>query len=177
MTSKSQLNFVNKTKFQIKAYQTMLSLLPVVLDVAETFNGKVINKRFYDRLAERIDIKVARVGASYYLNDKMEISVTERWDRVSNSYIDDSSFNIYTPTTTTKKYIGDDKRLDFPLFKESVEYTATLINERINTLQDVIDGFDGYMEKISNLEAIVDKVLSEIPYPIRPRVHFDKRLS
>lgn len=175
----SELRFINNGKCQIKAWKTILSTFPTILKVAENFDGKVINKRFFDKIKEVISTKIGYVDKARYTSDhRIEVYLNQsyRWDSASNSYIDENSFAIYPVPQSSQEYIDLNKRFNLALFKEAMEHTIGLLNERIDELQKSIDGLEDYQNIIKELENHVKETLSHIPYPIRPRVSFEKKV-
>lgn len=175
----SEFRFINNGKCQIKAWKTILSTLPAILKVAEKYDGKVINKRFFDKIKEVISTEIGYVDKARYTSDhRIEVYLNQsyRWDSASNTYIDENSFAIYPVPQSTQEYIDLNKRFNLALFKEAVAHTTGLLNERIDELQKSIDGLEHYQAVIKELENHVKETLATIPYPIRPRMSFEKKV-
>lgn len=167
--------FVALANRKIEMYQAFQKVLDIVLSEAKGKDGKMINKRFIDRIDELIgkddSLKYEELGRGLFnavsfdfsldwerkRDGRFEMYYRNRYVREVNSYLDWNTLRVQGI------YLKDGKYLDYAAFSESIENERSYCIKQINELTNAIDGADRYIQAISHIKAYVESSLKELP--------------
>ena len=177
--------FVALANRKIEMHQAFQKVLDIVLNEAKDKDGKVINKRFIDRINELIgeddSLKYEETGRGLFnavsfgfsldwegkRDGHFEMYYRNRYVREVNSYLDWNTLRVIGI------YLKDGKYLDYEAFSESVENEKSYCFKKIDELTNAINGADKYIQAISQIKAYVESSLKELPSGL----HTDFRLE
>lgn len=187
--------FITVSRAQIGEYTAFCNYLNTLLEVAERFDGKVLNVRFKKAIDKACE-KVFRPGSNMYVpRFSVTTSVglygkTREWVRVKFSRL---WFQFYVTKrwvpldtdkngATTGTYIDNGMYLDFfadegvtsenricaQAIRDAVVKKLAAIREEVAVLIDAVEKYDYYEKVVDDLRAAIGESVSEINPLFRP---------
>lgn len=156
----------NKTKEEFIAYtrqrigmreQVLKGYNNVVLPAIKKFDGKVLNKRFWDYL----NAELAKVSRCYqvFTGTHLQHVYDLRYKVQEFDYTDyeDMLFIVFT---------DDNKRIDATKSAEMTAKRLEAFNNATTAHQESVDNYDEYLQVATALDAAV-KAYNALPFPFR----------
>lgn len=187
--------FITVSRAQIGEYTAFCNYLNTLLEVAERFDGKVLNVRFKKAIDEACE-KVVRsngtpvprftlftsVKDTYkYVNDKrvdhchlsLTFNMENRWVNVGKdrnglpigTYIDD---NMYL-NVYVRDGVTSEYRICAQAIRDAVVEKIVAIREEVAVLTDAVENYDYYEKVVGDLRAAIGEVVAEINPLFRPK--------
>lgn len=173
--TKEKERILAKWEQQIKVYRDAISAMESIRELADKFDGKVINKRFVTAMNEITDKKcvsfsIVEKGFSFSCNHnekRVKIMMHDRCRSMPNYnvYVDVSEHEIIEDDFT-KPYINADGRLAKDSFLASIDSNIKHLPEIISEYQRAIDRFDDYMAMVEKINEEITALRNEIPSPM-----------
>lgn len=168
----------NLVLLEVENYKKVLELYNPVIEVAEKYDGKILNKRFETALRKvndslRVDMSGKKLSIDFYLTNRGIKSTThEHWNYINKSYI---TMNEYTErcayeweSLDGKSLCADhENRLIASVLVESLNKHREYIKGRIETLEEKLNKVDEYKNQLEELKTQMEKITKDIPYEIR----------
>ena len=156
--NKTKEEFITYTRQRIGMREQVLKgYNNIVIPAIQKFDGKVLNKRFWDYLKAEL-AKVSRcyqVFTGTYVQHAYEL----RYMAQEFDYYDfeDMRFIVFT---------DDNKRIDAAKSAEMTAKSLEGFNNATTARQDSVDHYDEYMQVATELDAAV-KAYNALPFPFR----------
>lgn len=173
--TKEKERILAKWEQQIKVYRDAISAMESIRELADKFDGKVINKRFVTAMNEITDKKcvsfsIVEKGFSFSCNHnekRVKIMMHDRCRSMPNYnvYVDVSEHEIIEDDFA-KPYINADGRLAKDSFLASIDSNIKHLSEIISEYQRAIDRFDDYMAMVEKINEEITALRNEIPSPM-----------
>lgn len=188
--------FITVSRAQIGEYTAFCNYLNTLLEVAERFEGKVLNVRFKKAIDEACE-KVFRPGSNMYvprfsvttsvdLYEKTRDGVCVKFNRlwfkfyVTNRWV---SLDKDKNGVTSGTYIDNGMYLDFfadegvtpenricaQAIRDAVVEKIVAIREEVAVLIDAVENYDYYEKVVGDLRAAIGEVVAEINPLFRPK--------
>jgi hypothetical protein len=187
--------FITISRAQIGEYTAFCNYLNTLLEVAERFDGKVLNVRFSKAVNEACEKVVRSSGTSVprfmlstsvkdtyeYVNGKrvghchlsLIFNMGNRWVNVgedrngfpTGTYIDD---NMYL-NVYIRDGVTSENRICAQAIRDAVVEKIVAIREEVAVLIDAIEEYDYYEKAVRDLRAAIGKVVAEINPLFRPK--------
>lgn len=187
--------FITVSRAQIGEYTAFCNYLNTLLEVAERFDGKVLNVRFKKAVNDACEKVVRSNGASVprfmlststtdmyeYVNDKRvgycQISLIfymeNRWVNVGKdrnglpigTYIDD---NMYL-NMYVRGGVTSEYRICAQAIRDAVVKKIVAIREEVAVLIDAVEKYDYYEKVVGDLRAAIGESVVEINPLLRPK--------
>lgn len=187
--------FITVSRAQIGEYTAFCNYLNTLLEVAERFDGKVLNVRFKKAVNDACEKVVRSNGASVprfmlststtdmyeYVNDKrvgycqlsLIFYMENRWVNVGKdrnglpigTYIDD---NMYL-NVYVRGGVTSEYRICAQAIRDAVVKKIVAIREEVAVLIDAVEKYDYYEKVVRDLRAAIGESVVEINPLLRPR--------
>lgn len=187
--------FITVSRAQIGEYTAFCNYLNTLLEVAERFDGKVLNVRFKKAVNEACEKVVRSNGTSVprfmlytsttdtyeYVNGKRvggcQLSLTfcmeNRWVNVGKdrnglpigTYIDD---NMYL-NVYVRGGVTSEYRICAQAIRDAVVKKIVAIREEVAVLIDAVEKYDYYEKVVRDLRAAIGESVVEINPRLRPK--------
>ena len=187
--------FITISRAQIGEYTAFCNHLNTLLEVAESFDGKVLNVRFKKAVNEACEKVVRSSGASVprfllststtdmyeYVNCKRvgycQLSLTfcmeNSWVNVGKdrtglpigTYIDD---NMYL-NMYVKDGVTSENRICAQAIRDAVVKKIVAIREEVAVLIDAVEKYDYYEKVVRDLRAAIGEIVVKINPLLRPK--------
>lgn len=187
--------FITVSRAQIGEYTAFCDYLNTLLEVAERFDGKVLNVRFKKAVNEACEKVVRSNGASVprfmlststtdmykYVNDKrvgycqlsLIFYMENRWVNVGKdrnglpigTYIDD---NMYL-NMYVRGGVTSEYRICAQAIRDAVVKKIVAIREEVAVLIDAVEKYDYYEKVVRDLRAAIGESVVEINPLLRPK--------
>lgn len=188
--------FITVSRAQIGEYTAFCNYLNTLLDVAERFDGKVLNVRFKKAIDEACE-KVFRPGSNMYvprfsattdvdtygkMNNGVHIEYRRLWFQfyVTNRWV---SLDTDKNGVTTGTYIVNGMYLDFfadegvsienricaQAIRDAVVKKLAAIREEVAVLIDAVEKYDYYEKVVEDLRAAIGESVAEVNPLFRPK--------
>lgn len=187
--------FITISRAQIGEYTAFCNYLNTLLEVAERFDGKVLNVRFKKAVNDACEKVVRSNGASVprfmlststtdmygYVNDKrvgycqlsLIFYMENRWVNVGKdrnglpigTYIDD---NMYL-NMYVRGGVTSEYRICAQAIRDAVVKKIVAIREEVAVLIDAIEKYDYYEKVVRDLRAAIGESVAEINPLFRPK--------
>ena len=186
--------FITISRAQIGEYVAFCNHFNTLLEVAERFDGKVLNVRFSKAVNEACEKVVRSSGTSVprftlstakdtyeYVNGKrvgprrlsLIFSMENRWVNVgkdrngvpSGTYIDGNMhLNVYVRDGVTSEY-----RICAQAIRDAVVKKIVAIREEVAVLIDAIERYDYYETIVRGLRAAIGETVAEVNPLLQPK--------
>lgn len=187
--------FITVSRAQIGEYTAFCNYLNTLLEVAERFDGKVLNVRFKKAVNDACEKVVRSNGASVprfmlststtdmyeYVNDKrvgycqlsLIFYMENRWVNVGKdrnglpigTYIDD---NMYL-NMYVRGGVTSEYRICAQAIRDAVVKKIVAIREEVAVLIDAVEKYDYYEKVVRDLRAAIGESVVEINPLLRPK--------
>ena len=187
--------FITISRAQIGEYTAFCNYLNTLLEVAERFDGKVLNVRFKKAVNDACEKVVRSNGASVprfmlststtdmyeYVNDKrvgycqlsLIFYMENRWVNVGKdrnglpigTYIDD---NMYL-NMYVRGGVTSEYRICAQAIRDAVVKKIVAIREEVAVLIDAVEKYDYYEKVVRDLRAAIGESVVEINPLLRPK--------
>lgn len=187
--------FITISRAQIGEYTAFCNYLNTLLEVAERFDGKVLNVRFKKAVNDACEKVVRSNGASVprfmlststtdmyeYVNDKrvgycqlsLIFYIENRWVNVGKdrnglpigTYIDD---NMYL-NMYVRGGVTSEYRICAQAIRDAVVKKIVAIREEVAVLIDAVEKYDYYEKVVRDLRAAIGESVVEINPLLRPK--------
>lgn len=160
---------------EIEMYQAFQKVLDIVLSEAKGKDGKMINKRFIDRINELIgkdDSLKYDNGICKLINSvRFSFSTDYSGDRngrfimyYGNRYVREAGSHIDWDRLEIRGiYLKDGKYMDYKAFSESIANEKNYCINKINSKTDAINGADNYIKVVKQIKTYVESALKGLP--------------
>lgn len=188
--------FITVSRAQIGEYTAFCNYLNTLLDVAERFDGKVLNVRFKKAIDEACE-KVKRSNGDVVPRFTVTASDPDRYGRTVNGVRTEFMrlwFNFYAENrwvslgkdkngVSTGTYIDNGMYLDFfadegvslenricaQAIRDAVVKKLAAIREEVAVLIDAVEKYDYYEKAVEDLRAAIGESVAEINPLFRPK--------
>ena len=187
--------FITVSRAQIGEYTAFCNYLNTLLEVAERFDGKVLNVRFKKAVNEACEKVVRSSGTSVprfmlststtdtyeYVNGKrvdhchlsLIFNMENRWVNVGNdrnglpigTYIDD---NMHL-NVYVRDGVTSEYRICAQAIRDAVVEKIVAIREEVAVLIDAVEDYDYYEKVVRDLRAAIGESVAEINPLFRPK--------
>lgn len=162
-TKRNKEELINKLQKKIITCNVLKQFVTdVVFPTLKKFDGKVLNKRFYDTINNEID------GIYKTYNIFVRKVVYRELDIIAR--LDEFAYNECV-TYVIRMDLDDDKRIDYDKIMNDKIGTAWRGDFDKNTAnyKSTIDNYDKFMEVAERLESLI-KEYNDLPYSFRDNI-------
>lgn len=164
-----------KAQQQINSMRKISEALEVIREKSAKFEGKVINKRYFDFINAEIEktgnkCKLCKSGRSYMVFEIMDINMhfVNGVNCYNPEYSQLSSYDISRDFVYSENSpIGEDGRLNNAKMAEEVEKELGRISVEIERKYQVIKDGAKMQKKIKEAAEKFNEILENIPYDLR----------
>lgn len=161
--------FFKKTDEQIACYELLKKAMPIALEVAASFDGKILNNRLTNAVNERLHKEVdryvtAKLVISYNWNLSTNVGELKVTDYNHHDCWNEDSFKIILSNT-----LGDSGRV---MWQKSLEYMeqpgekSTDFSERIATRKKAKKDYDKVLKQARKVDEII-REYCQVDYELR----------
>ena len=167
---KNKKDGINIAQNKLKSWQKALEIMPQIRQVIKSFDGKVLNKRFTDKINEIDPLIYSRVGynSNYASKKSLEINV-RLFQYTYGDYV--SVLWCYD----IESQITDNNRLNAEKALKMLDEKETEIKKNIAETQIGLSQIDLFYEKFEQLQGYADYLNKMIPNTIKN--FFDFRVT
>lgn len=169
----NKVDWIRKTENEIENHKVIIGALTLVKSVAKDFDGKVINRRFFNKVENQSKDNPSDKFPKYY------VSWYEYGDNEIKIYINNFSVNSFEREVIIHnlprkygekqpKYITADNRLDYDMLCQAIDKQ---IKSQQATIADKENGLKNLDDYILQFRAIREKyieITSKIPICLKP---------
>lgn len=159
----NKADWIKKIQNEIENHRQLIAALILVRDVAKTFDGKVINARFFNKIKEQSkdeSNKHGKVFVSWYEYGQNEFKLS-----VPNMDVTpyERELTIYNPRAKygepQTKFINNEGRLDYSIFSQSIH---SLIEGQLAYIDDKENGLKKLDECIATFQDLKRKYIDAV---------------
>ena len=171
--SESKGTFISKTNFELTILKRLKSAWELLINVANFYDGKVLNKKFLNKAQEEL----TKAGFNdIFINfvtdwrgnrqNRLEVWRRDNYCCEAKCYIE--STRLKDTLYGEKDYIDESSfRLNAENFRLAVEYNNKGLENRIEELTECVEKIDEIIEKYENMRKYVETTLDSIPHRLR----------
>lgn len=161
---------IKRSEQFVKLYQLFISALEILKAVATSFNGKVINKRFFDFVNEKLtasgfSAKISKCDRSYAV---MNIRF---WGDLFATYPQLTYRDIDIDIIPVTANVIENNRLIYSKLVTQIEKEIQDFKKQIDEKTDYINNGEQYCKTLVIAVAEYNKVLDTIPFEFRGGLH------
>ena len=161
---------IKRSEQFVKLYQLFIPALEVLKAVAINFNGKVINKRFFDFVNEKLTasgfpVKIGKCDRSYAI---MNIRF---WGDLFSTYPQLTYRDIDIDIIPITGNVIENNRLVYSKLVTQIEKEIQDLKKQIDEKTDYINNGEQYCKTLATAVAEYNKVLDTIPIEFRGGLH------
>lgn len=161
---------IKRSEQFVKLYQLFISALEILKAVSISFNGKVINKRFFDFVNEKFtasgfSVKICKCDRSYAV---MNIRF---WGDLFATYPQLTYRDIDMDIIPVTGKVIENNRLVFSKLVTEIEKEIQNLRKQIVEKTDFINNGETYCVTLANAVAEFNKTLDTIPFEFRGGLH------
>ena len=169
----NKVDWIRKTENEIENHKAIIDALTLVKNVAKDFNGKVINRRFFNKVETQSKDNPSDKFPKYFL------SWYEYGDNEIKIYINNFSVNSFEREVIIynlprkygekqPKYITADNRLDYDMLCKAIEKIIQSQQDTIADKENGLKNLDDYILQFRTIREKYIEITNKIPICLRP---------
>ena len=187
--------FITVSRAQIGEYTAFCNYLNTLLEVAERFDGKVLNVRFkkaideacekvkrsngdvvprfsvmtgvnqYEKIRDGVRVKFNRLWLTFYMEKRWVSLGTDRNGVTTGTYIDGGMYLAFF----ADEGVSLENRICAQAIRDTVVKKLAAIREEVAVLIDAVEKYDYYEKAVDDLRAAIGESVAEVNPLFRPR--------
>lgn len=187
--------FITVSRAQIGEYTAFCNYLNTLLEVAERFDGKVLNVRFkkaideacekvkrsngdvvprfsvmtgvnqYEKIRDGVRVKFNRLWLTFYMENRWVSLGTDRNGVTTGTYIDGGMYLAFF----ADEGVSLENRICAQAIRDAVVKKLADIRESVAVLIDAVEKYDYYEKVVGDLRAAIGESVAEVNPLFRPR--------
>lgn len=150
----------------MKAFKELIKALEVLKEVAQKFDGKVINKRFCIAFSAAYPDGYITIDRRRAESREIEVHLVGIRN-LCGAYAD-GEISLYVLDRDAYLKACNDERLDYSKLCECIDHYESRLQNRIAQYEDALENYDKYREEAASMVAQIRDYYNRMPEPLKP---------